>query len=605
MATLTNPGDSEVLEMTDDALIESDSVGNDSGEMDSGERGSPAITVVEPQAKSPLKTPAKTSLKAKPVAKRSPAARDKTNGKPVAGKSATEKQAPTKGRSPSKKAEATAEDGDETPLPRATFAEWFRHHWNESSGLMASVIVHMLLIILLCLLTLPLPFVPDLSLVSAPGEKVDDLTEIPELDMEDPVEPIDPSEIVEQPDTTNITEDISFSPFSDTTAAAAAMELADFGLNSAPESLTTSVTGFDGSGLTGRGQASRNALVRMNGGSEASEEAVANALAWLVQHQNPDGTWSLDHTGGECQGRCKNPGELRNSLISGTALGVLPFLGAGQTHKEGKYKEQVGKAIDALVRLGKPTPNGVSWMDGGNLYAHGIASIAICEAYAMSDDYRLMEPSQAAINFIVYAQDPSGGGWRYTPRQAGDTSVVGWQVMALKSGYMGQLNVPNTTITAAGKFLDSVATDYGEGYAYVPENKRYKASTSAVGLLCRMYMGTKKDNDVLAAGVTRLAKLGPSKTDYYSNYYANQVIFQFTGGKGAMWKAWNEKLRDQLVVTQGKEGHEKGSWYVRSTHASQSGGRLYMTAMATMTLEVYYRHMPIYQAESVDMEFPE
>ncbi len=586
MATVTNPGDSEVLELTDDAIVDSESgtVTLAESRAKSG-RAKPEPGKSEPKAPTE-KTTHKTTPKGKPV----PGRQDSANSRPQ----------------PTQRPATTTADGGEGEEPqRSTFAEWFHHHWNESSGFMASVIVHMVLIILLCLLTLPLPFVPDLSLVSAPGEKIDELAEIPELDMEDPVEPIDPNEIVEQPDTTNITEDISFSPFSDTTAATAAMELADFGLNSAPESLTTSVTGFDGSGLVGRGQASRNALVRMNGGSEASEDAVANALAWLIKHQNPDGTWSLDHTGGECQGRCNNPGSIRDSLISGTALAVLPFLGAGQTHKEGKYKEQVGRAIDALVKLGKPTPNGVSWMDGGNLYAHGIAAIAICEAYAMTDDYRLMQPAQAAIDFIVYAQDPSGGGWRYSPRTPGDTSVVGWQVMALKSGYMGHLNVPKSTIDAAGKFLDSVSIDYGEGYSYVPANKGYKASTSAVGLLCRMYMGTKKDSETLALGAARLAKIGPSTTDYYYNYYAAQVIFQFTGGKGPMWRDWNTKLRDQLVATQGKEGHEKGSWYIRSTHASQSGGRLYMTAMGAMTLEVYYRHMPIYQAESVDREFPE
>ena len=284
---------------------------------------------------------------------------------------------------------------------------------------------------------------------------------------------------------------------------------------------------------------------------------------------------------------------------------MLPFLGAGQTHKEGKYKVQVGKALDSLVRLGQPTPNGVSWMDGGNLYAHGLAAIALCEAYAMTDDYRLMEPAQASLNFIVYAQDPNLGGWRYTPRRDSDTSVVGWHLMALKSGYMAQLHVPSPTIKRASDFLDAVAVDYGEGYAYVVGNKRYKASTSAVGLLCRMYLGWKKENEILKAGVERLTQIGPSKSDFYYNYYANQVVFQHTGGQGPVWREWNTKLRDWLVATQSNEGHEKGSWYVRSTHASHKGGRHYMTAIGAMTLEVYYRHMPIYGAESVDLEFPE
>ena len=58
-----------------------------------------------------------------------------------------------------------------------------------------------------------------------------------------------------------------------------------------------------------------------------------------------------------------------------------------------------------------------------------IASIAICEAYAMTKDRDLLYPAQAAINYIVYAQDETTGGWRYRPRSGGDTSVVGWQFM--------------------------------------------------------------------------------------------------------------------------------------------------------------------------------
>ena len=76
------------------------------------------------------------------------------------------------------------------------------------------------------------------------------------------------------------------------------------------------------------------------------------------------------------------------------------------------------------------------------MYSHGLAAITLCEAYAMTHDRKLMGPAQLSLNHIVYAQDPIGGGWRYAPRQPGDTSVVGWQLMALKSGHMAYLAVP-------------------------------------------------------------------------------------------------------------------------------------------------------------------
>ena len=63
----------------------------------------------------------------------------------------------------------------------------------------------------------------------------------------------------------------------------------------------------------------------------------------------------------------------------------------------------------------------------------------------MTNDQSLLQPAQYALNHIVYAQDPVGGGWRYSAKQPGDTSAVGWQLMALKSGHMGYLQVPPQT----------------------------------------------------------------------------------------------------------------------------------------------------------------
>jgi hypothetical protein len=473
----------------------------------------------------------------------------------------------------------------------------------DSASWMTSLVVHMVAIIILALSFFTLPQTLTTSLSALQSDEInDELEDMPLVDFEALDIDITPEEV--QPDTPNIEDIVSESIADDLESAPESVIVADLGDIAAPD-FTDSAAGFDGSALSGRGHAARQALVRKGGGSAASEEAVALALSWLAEHQNPDGTWHLDHTGGKCQGRCGDPGTLKDSTISGTALALLPFLGAGQTHTEGKYKQVVGKGLDALVKLGKKTPNGVSWEDGGTMYAHGITAIALCEAYGMTKDTRLYAPAQAAIDYIVYAQSPEDGGWRYRPRTPGDTSVVGWQVMALKSAHLAFLRVPNSTVQGASKFLDLAQMDYGSAYAYMTENKNnYRAGTSAVGLLCRMYLGWKRDDQRLQDGAARLAKIGPSQGDYYYNYYASQVLFQMTGGTGPEWKKWNDKLRDQLVATQSKKDHEKGSWYVRGPH-NDSGGRLYCTAMACMNLEVYYRHMPIYRTDAVDKEFPE
>ena len=233
------------------------------------------------------------------------------------------------------------------------------------------------------------------------------------------------------------------------------------------------------------------------------------------------------------------------------------------------------------------------------MYSHGLAAITLCEAYAMTNDRDLMMPAQAALNFIVYAQDPIGGGWRYSPRTPGDTSVVGWQVMALKSGHLAYLNVPKGTVLGAIKFLDTVQMNSGAYYGYTTPAKR--STTTAVGLLCRMYLGWKREHGALQEGVEYLAQTGPDPHNMYYNYYATQVMRQVGGER---WDEWNSKMRDPLVAAQEKAGPAQGSWFFAGGHGADRGGRLYNTSLSTMILEVYYRHMPIYQDQATTEDFP-
>src|SRR6185436_3559632 len=180
-----------------------------------------------------------------------------------------------------------------------------------------------------------------------------------------------------------------------------------------------------------------------------------------------------------------------------TAMALLPFLGAGQTHRQGVYKEVVRRGLYFLTSQMKTENHdglatGNLAQGGGALYSHGLAAIALCEAYGMTQDKSLMAPAQLSLNHIMFAQDPTGGGWRYEPRQPGDTSVVGWQLMALKSAKFAYIKIPPQTILGVNNFLNSVQTDSGSKYGYAEPGAG--PATTAIGLLCRMYLGWKKDN---------------------------------------------------------------------------------------------------------------
>ncbi|MEE2641296.1 MAG: prenyltransferase/squalene oxidase repeat-containing protein [Planctomycetota bacterium] len=356
-----------------------------------------------------------------------------------------------------------------------------------------------------------------------------------------------------------------------------------------------------------RSTKSKKKMLKEAGGNEASERAVLDALNWIVQHQLPDGGWSFDHTTGPGTFRkTPGPGEARQARFGATAMAILPLLGAGQTHLEGeaKFKASIRRGLMFLVENQKRVAlpgggvGGSFFEPGGNMYSHGLATIAICEAYAMTKDRDLLYPAQAAINFIVYAQDDTTGGWRYAPRAGGDTSVVGWQFMALKSGQMGFLTIPERTVGKAIQFLDSVQAESGAKYGYVEPGGG--SSTTSIGLLCRMYLGWDKENPAMARGVEYLGKQGPSKNNMYYNYYATQVMRHYGGDE---WKKWNKAMRDYLITQQSKKGNVKGSWYF-DHHWSKRGGRLYNTSLACMVLEVYYRHLPIYGSKAAEEEFP-
>jgi len=340
-------------------------------------------------------------------------------------------------------------------------------------------------------------------------------------------------------------------------------------------------------GWEGRTPAGRAGLLGPGGGTPASEAAVERGLRWLAAQQHAEGHWTFYHPEKPTRAPYQNPG-TETSTTAATAMVLLPFLGAGYTHAGGQYEQVVGRGLYYLNRTAVFGPQGADLREG-TMYAQGLAALALCEAYTMTRDPTLRDTAQKAIDFIVYAQDKKGGGWRYTPGEPGDTTVTGWQLMALTSAQKAGLSVPSPTLVLAERFLDSVAVEYGAQYGYM--EPRPRRSTTAIGLLCRMYSGWPRERSELVRGVDHLAGWGPSPTDLYYDYYATQVLRHW---EGPQWEKWNATMRDHLVRTQSAEGLESGSWHFPDPNGDK-GGRLYSTAMAVMILEVYYRYLPLYQ----------
>ncbi|MEX0585491.1 MAG: squalene--hopene cyclase, partial [Pirellulales bacterium] len=209
--------------------------------------------------------------------------------------------------------------------------------------------------------------------------------------------------------------------------------------------------------------------------------------------------------------------------------------------------------------------------------------------------------AQRAIRYLVQSQH-SEGGWRYGPRQPGDTSVVAWVFLAIRSGQLARLAVDRAALAKADKFLNTVAAGPDEAklsrYRYQPDDKAATPALTAAGLLTREYIGWEKDNSDLIAGCTYLMQNLPpeyakSVGSMYYYYYATQVLHHM---EGESWDKWNHRMREHLIYTQEQSGEQAGSWPSTGTdHGSRVGGRLYTSSLALLTLEVYYRHLPLYR----------
>jgi hypothetical protein len=346
------------------------------------------------------------------------------------------------------------------------------------------------------------------------------------------------------------------------------------------------------------------------GGTEKSEEAVALGLKWLAAQQQPDGRWTFNPAQAKppaTRGKKKTPEGpvlVKGDDIAATGLALLPFVARGETHKGSEeihtYTKVVADGINFLVAAQKP--NG-DLRASGDMYVHAIATIALCEDFNLTSDPVLRSPCQKAIDFIVKAQDKRGGGWRYTPGTPGDLSVTAWVVQALKSGQMAGVSIPRETFENAGRFLQSVALPGDSGYGYLARNpgnwEPIPATMTAAGLLSGQYLqGGHERKKAPARAVERLLAAPPSPKlrNMYYYYYATFALFNLGGEP---WEKWNPQMRELLIAGQdrGNDLTRKGSWEPQGKRLAGYSGRLVTTSLALLTLEVYYRHLPLNRPE--------
>jgi hypothetical protein len=333
------------------------------------------------------------------------------------------------------------------------------------------------------------------------------------------------------------------------------------------------------------------------------EETALKALRWLAAHQCRDGGWNFDHGRDNGHvGPVRNAGRNKSRTLA-TAVCLTGFLSSGQTHKEGKFREVVGQGLKFLqAQRAKWEGVGADLRgEEGDVGCQAWATLALCEAYAMTMDKGLERPAQEAVQVLELMRDPHGGGWGKEPRKPGDMLTTARAIQALKSAHLTYLTISPPAPAGGVRFLDSVQTDDGTHYGLTKQGDG-RAATHAAGIVCRAHLGWWRDRTATVDRcLEELCQRGPQPDLDFNDYASCALLMR--GKKSGL--EFQQMLRECLIdsqVSTGEAAGELGSWATPGHAYSESGGRLYETA-TNLSLMVRRYRLPLFQPGNEDDDF--
>ncbi len=323
---------------------------------------------------------------------------------------------------------------------------------------------------------------------------------------------------------------------------------------------------------------------------------VDRAIDWLIQQQNKDG--SLEGESGRfarmyCHAMATYA--LAEALGMQDSMLLGPIVDPGMISTGQVMAQNLSTAL--LLQCGM-CPHGLAAVTSS-----GIATQAELTAYKLRrvDDIRLRAALLRAVTYTVSQQDPDSGGWRYEFGQEGDISMFGWQMMSLKSASIAGVAINPIVRQKMIDFLNSVRQgEHGGLFGYrrsvLVDGRETEPVTpvmTAEALFCQQMLGYPRDSATSREAVQYMLRNMPqlSQLNMYYWYYGTLAMYQY-GGKP--WEDWNNVVRDTLIQEQRRDGAYAGSWDPNGPWGKY-GGRLYSTAISTLTLEVYYRLLPLYR----------
>ncbi len=301
-----------------------------------------------------------------------------------------------------------------------------------------------------------------------------------------------------------------------------------------------------------------------------ARKATGRALAWLAKAQNSDGSWS----------ESRYP---HNPAI--TSFALLAFMSQGHVPDKGVYGKEIAKGMRFLLSCARAEDGYLIGTRGGNMYNHGMATLALAELWGVSHDKALKPALKKAVDLIVNAQDRREGGWRYSPRPSGsDISVTIMQVMALRAAKNAGIHVKDEVIKNAIGYVKRCYNPASGGFTYQPGSSPGFARTAAG--LCVLHLTGEYKAAEMPRAIKYLKDHFNDRSHYwYGHYYASHAMHQVGGDE---WKEWYARMLKEFLPGQ----KDDGSW---ASIDHQSAGAVYQTSIAVISLSVPMNYLPIFQ----------
>src|SRR5262249_53274626 len=270
---------------------------------------------------------------------------------------------------------------------------------------------------------------------------------------------------------------------------------------------------------------------------ETTKTAPATALAWLATKQTPDGSWS--------DGRYSH-----NTAI--TSFALLAFLSQGHLPNQGQYGAEVARGMGFLIAAQREEDGYLVGARGGNMYCHGMATLALAELWGNTGDDSIRPVLKKAVDLIVRSQHRTEGGWRYEPAPTGaDISVTIMQVMALRAAKNAGLHVPDQTLKKAIQYIQRRSNRREGGLTYQPHSGAPGFARTAAGACVLFLAGEYKARQIPNAVEYLKRHFETHEHFWYGHYYAAHAMYQVGGQE---WSDWYTRIRGLLLSMQSPDG---------------------------------------------------